>query len=319
MAVKKRILENSSYEHLPNLTQNGLLENPAPEMLTHLSFCSGYGGIDIGLGKIFKNLRTIAYCEKDAIRSANLISKMEQGWLDAAPVWTNLVDFPIDSFRGLVDVITGGIPCQPFSVAGKQEANKSLKFLFFAYMDIIKQLQPKICMIENVDGLRNIKFQQKDETETAQTDVELENGENKSYELSLNHSKEIPEEELTDFTLLKDATQLTSEYLIARRKTPYILLSMLRDLEAIGYRVHFRLETATRVGLPQERKRLFVIGVRQDLSMEEVENYFMDNNMLLLEKSPYSRAKHQYAWENARLMQKKPTDMYGVETRKTKK
>jgi site-specific DNA-cytosine methylase len=56
-------------------------------------------------------MRTVAYCEIEAFAIANLVSKMEAGLLDAAPVWSNLKTFDFGKFRGLVDIISGGYPC----------------------------------------------------------------------------------------------------------------------------------------------------------------------------------------------------------------
>ena len=58
--------------------------------ITHVSLCAGYGGIDLGLQRAVGNLRTIAFCEIEAFACANLVSKMEAGLLDPAPIWTNL-------------------------------------------------------------------------------------------------------------------------------------------------------------------------------------------------------------------------------------
>ncbi len=84
---------------------------------THISTCAGYGGIDLGLRRVIENIRTIAYVEIEAFAVANLVAKIEEGELDAAPIWTNLKTFDAKPFLGKVDLLSGGISCQPFSSA----------------------------------------------------------------------------------------------------------------------------------------------------------------------------------------------------------
>ena len=83
-----------------------------------VEFCAGYCGIGIGLKSAIPHLRTVAYVEREAYAVANLAAKIEEGRLDAAPIWTDLLAFPYAKFRGLVDIAAAGIPCQPHSHAG---------------------------------------------------------------------------------------------------------------------------------------------------------------------------------------------------------
>ena len=120
--------------------------------VTHISLCAGYGGIDLGLKRTIVNLRTIAFCEVEAFAVANLVSKMEAGQLDPAPVWSNLKTFPWSSFRGKVDILSGGYPCQPFSAAGKRLGKDDPRHLWPWIADGIRVCQPAMCFFENVEG-----------------------------------------------------------------------------------------------------------------------------------------------------------------------
>lgn len=122
------------------------------QTITHVSLCAGYGGIDIGLKRAIPSLRTIAFSEIEAFPVANLVAKMEAGLLDAAPIWTNLKTFPWASFRGQVDILSGGYPCQPFSTAGKQLGTKDPRHLWPFIADGIRAMQPGVCFFENVEG-----------------------------------------------------------------------------------------------------------------------------------------------------------------------
>jgi DNA-cytosine methyltransferase len=122
------------------------------QTITHISLCAGYGGIDIGLKRAIPSLRTIAFSEIEAFACANLVSKMEKGLLDAAPIWTNLKTFPWAEFRGKVDILSGGYPCQPFSAAGKRLGTEDPRHLWPFIADGIRLMQPRLCFFENVEG-----------------------------------------------------------------------------------------------------------------------------------------------------------------------
>ena len=119
---------------------------------THLGLCAGYGGIELGLKRVIPNLRSVALCEIEAFACANLVSKMEAGLLEPAPIWTDLKRFPWDSFRHRVDILTGGYPCQPFSAAGKRLGTDDPRHLWPFIADGIRILRPKLCFFENVEG-----------------------------------------------------------------------------------------------------------------------------------------------------------------------
>lgn len=119
---------------------------------THLGLCAGYGGIELGLKRVIPTLRTVALCEIEAFACANLVAKMEAGLMDSAPIWTDLKTFPWDSFRGKVDILTGGYPCQPFSSAGKRLGTEDPRHLWPFIADGIARMQPGICFFENVEG-----------------------------------------------------------------------------------------------------------------------------------------------------------------------
>jgi DNA (cytosine-5)-methyltransferase 1 len=120
--------------------------------VTHVSLCAGYGGIDLGLKRAIPDLRTIAFSEIEGYACANLVAKMEAGLLDAAPIWTDLKTFPWSEFRGKVDILSGGYPCQPFSAAGKRLGTDDPRHLWPFIADGIRLMQPRVCFFENVEG-----------------------------------------------------------------------------------------------------------------------------------------------------------------------
>ena len=125
--------------------------------INHLSLCSGYEGIGLGLRRVLPNLREIAYVEREGFPVANLVAKMEAGELDAAPVFTDVKTFPYGEFRGCVDILSGGFPCQPFSAAGKRQATEDPRHLFPYIANGIRECQPRIVFLENVEGIISAK------------------------------------------------------------------------------------------------------------------------------------------------------------------
>lgn len=121
--------------------------------INHLSLCSGYEGIGSGLSRVLPNLRNIAYVEREGFPAANLVAKMEAGALASAPVHTDVKTFPFAEFRGCVDILSGGFPCQPFSNAGLRQATEDPRHLFPYIAAGIRECQPTVVFLENVEGI----------------------------------------------------------------------------------------------------------------------------------------------------------------------
>lgn len=163
----------------------------------YISFCSGYGGIELGLRRISRAFKCVCYVEIESYAQANLVTKIENGLLDAAPVWSNLKTFPAQQFSGKVHGITGGYPCQPFSCAGRREGTVDPRHLWPHIQEHIRTIEPVWVYFENVDGHLSEGF---NEVHTSLLDM--------------------------------------------------------------GYTVEAGLFTASEVGAPHLRKRLFILGVR---------------------------------------------------------
>jgi DNA (cytosine-5)-methyltransferase 1 len=119
--------------------------------------CSGYDGIGRGLERVIPNLRTIAHCEIEAYAIANLIAKMEEGQLDACPVFTDIKQFPFRELRGKVTILSAGFPCQPFSSAGKRQATEDPRHLWPWIANGVSAMRPRYCFFENVPGIITAK------------------------------------------------------------------------------------------------------------------------------------------------------------------
>ena len=125
-----------------------------------ISFCTGYGGIELGLRRISPDFRTVAYVEIEAFACTNLVAKIEQGKLDAAPIWTNLKTFDGKPFRGKVHGIIGGYPCQPFSNAGQRKGTEDPRHLWPYIEQHIRTIRPVWSFFENVGGHLTLGFEE---------------------------------------------------------------------------------------------------------------------------------------------------------------
>ncbi len=119
-----------------------------------LSFCSGVGGLDLGLSPL--GVRTVGYCEIDPFAREILLARQRQGLLDYAPVYEDIRAFDGAAWRGAVDLVHGGIPCQPSSSAGKRRGREDERWLWPAFMRVVAEVDPSFVLIENVPGLLSV-------------------------------------------------------------------------------------------------------------------------------------------------------------------
>jgi len=172
------------------------------EYIRHLSLCSGYEGIGIGLRRVYPNVREVAHVEIEAFAIANLVAKMEENKISPAPIWTDLKTFPYEKFLGQIDILSGGFPCQPFSHAGSREGVEDPRHLYPYISDGVGICRPRLVFLENVEGIISSK------TETGRS----------------------------------------------------VLLHVLQDLESMGYIAEAGVFSASEVGAPHQRKRVFILG-----------------------------------------------------------
>ena len=183
--------------------------------LTHISLCTGYGGIDIGLSRALGAVRSVAYVEIEAFPIINLVKKIEAGLMDSAPIFTDLKEFPWELYRHRVDILSGGFPCQPFSAAGRRAGDEDPRHLWPFIVRGIRELgRPPLVFFENVEGVVSSKLKGDGWRDPEGTSV---------------------------------------------------LLHVLRELERLGYKATAGVFSAAEVGAPHQRKRVFILGIRDDL------------------------------------------------------
>lgn len=135
--------------------------NVGSSALNILHVCSGVGMHDLGVAAGLEGLgiqsRTVAHVEWETFAASQLIALMEAECLDAAPVWCgDMGTFDAKPFRGVVDLIVGGLPCQPYSAAGKRKGNTDARSYgdgdgpIPQFLRIVAECDPAVVFLENV-------------------------------------------------------------------------------------------------------------------------------------------------------------------------
>lgn len=117
-----------------------------------IEICAGAGGQALGLEQA--GFEHVALVEIDSSACQTLRANR--------PEWNVIEDdifhFSAKPYRGEIDLLAGGVPCPPFSVAGKQLGYDDERDLFPAALRLVYECQPKAVMLENVRGLLDPKF-----------------------------------------------------------------------------------------------------------------------------------------------------------------
>jgi len=128
--------------------------------LTHLDLFSGIGGF--ALAAKWNGYRTVAFCDNEPYAQAVL----KKHWPDV-PCHKDIREIRGDLYAG-VTLLTGGFPCQPFSVAGKQRGKGDDRYLWPEMLRVIREARPAWIIGENVAGIVNMALDQ------VHTDLEAE-------------------------------------------------------------------------------------------------------------------------------------------------
>ena len=159
--------------------------------LRHLDLFSGIGGFSVGMEDT-QRIETVAFCEIDGFCKKIL----NKHW-PTVPVYNDIKELTYDKLKAdgiiskdkKIDILTGGYPCQPFSVAGAKKGDKDPRHLWPEMFRIIKEIRPDWIVAENVSG--HIKLG----LDTVLQDLEDQNYSARTFSLSAssvgaNHKRE---------------------------------------------------------------------------------------------------------------------------------
>lgn len=157
---------------------------------------SGAGGLSLGLKRAGYEVAACVEINKDAM---NTYSSHDG---NAVHYNEDVRGISFEKFRGKIDVVSGGPPCQPFSVGGLRKASKDSRDMIPEFVRCLREAQPDAFIMENVPGL------------------------------------------------------------MLKKTRPYFD-SVLAQLSACGYRLNWAVLSAADYGVPQKRRRLFILGSRR--------------------------------------------------------
>lgn len=205
--------------------------------LQSVELFAGAGGLGIGLHRAgFKPVqvveRDIYACDTIRENAGRAGSVMADWPLEQRDVRT--VDFGVH--EGRLDLISGGPPCQPFSMGGKHKAYDDARDMFPEAVRAVRQARPRAFVFENVKGLTRASFQNYFQY----------------IQLQMRHPEVVarPDEDWADH--------------LARLEQHHTAGSK----SGLNYRLVTRLLNAADHGVPQKRERVLFVGFREDLDLE---------------------------------------------------
>ena len=194
---------------------------------THASLFSGIGGADLSASWLGWN--NVFHCEIQEFQR-----KVLEYWFPNSIGYEDITKTDFTKWRGRIDVLTGGFPCQPFSVAGKRNGAEDDRYLWTEMLRAIREIQPTWIVGENVAGLLSM----------------------------VQPGKAIK---------VGRADDLFEENFIYRTEQQFTIDTICEDLECAGYSVQPFVIPACAVGAPHRRDRVWIIAHRTNARSESVQ------------------------------------------------
>ena len=196
-----------------------MLYNSKVKIMRHASLFSGIGGPEVAAAML--GWENVFHCEINGFGR-----KVLEYWFPDSESYEDITKTDFTKFRGTIDVLTGGFPCQPFSYAGKRGGQSDERYLWPEMLRVINEVRPTWVIGENVAGITTM-------VESCQvTDMGSE---------------------ATLFEASGGIHRYTAEF-------AFTIERICSDLESKGYSVQPMLIPACAVGAPHRRDRVFFIA-----------------------------------------------------------
>ena len=187
--------------------------------MRHASLFSGIGGPEVAAAML--GWENVFHCEINPFGRAVL-----DYWFPNSASYEDITKTDFTGYRGTIDVLTGGFPCQPFSYAGKRGGQSDDRYLWPEMLRVIDEVRPTWVIGENVAGITTM-VESCEVTDMGGTATLFEEGDG--------------------------VHRFRSEH-------TFTIERICRDLESKGYSVQPVLIPACAVGAPHRRDRVFIIA-----------------------------------------------------------
>lgn len=140
----------------PHLNPLELMPELEPNGLRALSLFSGCGGLDLGFDRAgYKHVASFDILSE----TGEVLSTARPNWVVFSGAEGDVTQINWSRYRGQVDVVHGGPPCQPFSQAGSRSGAEDVRDMIPHFADAVLKIRPRAFVCENVLGLTSKKFQ----------------------------------------------------------------------------------------------------------------------------------------------------------------
>lgn len=202
---------------------------------THGSLFSGIGGPEIAAE--IMGWKNMFHCEINPFGR-----KILDYWFPNSKSYEDITKTDFTEWREKINVLTGGFPCQPFSVAGQRKGAEDNRYLWPEMLRAIREIQPDWVVGENVAGILSM----------VQPGSETALGREESLFGEVDRKRILHRQE-------------------------YVVETVCNDLEREGYSVQPVVIPACAVGAPHRRDRVFFIAHRADAGVKGMQRKWKDN------------------------------------------